>query len=72
MMRMIERSSAFKRDYKRIRAAPRYRKNLDSLISDVLKFLLADKSLPERNVDHSLSGNWHGYRVNVTSNLTFY
>jgi mRNA interferase YafQ len=61
-MRTIERSTAFKRDYKRIKTTPRYRKNLDSLLSDVLKFLLADKALPERNFDHSLSGNWHGYR----------
>ena len=61
-MRTIERSTAFKRDYKRIKANPRYRKNLDSLLTDILKFLLADKALPERNLDHSLSGNWHGYR----------
>lgn len=45
-----------------IEHSPRYRKNLDSLISDVLKFLLTDKFLPERNVDHTLSGNWHRYR----------
>ena len=61
-MRTIERSTAFKRDYKRIKATPRYRKDLDSLFSDVLKFLLADKALPEKYLDHSLSGNWHGYR----------
>lgn len=61
-MRTIERSTAFKRDYKRIKATPRYRKDLDSLLSDVLKLLLADKGLPEKNLDHSLSGNWHGYR----------
>lgn len=61
-MRMIERSTAFKRDYKRIKATPRYRKDLDSLISDILDFLLSDKTLPEQYLDHSLSGNWHGYR----------
>jgi mRNA interferase YafQ len=61
-MRTIEHSSAFKRVYKRIKATPRYRKNLDSLISDVLKNLLLDKPLLERNVDHPLSGNWHGYQ----------
>ena len=47
-MRTIERSSAFKRDYKRIKATPRYRKNLDSLISDILKLLLMNKPLPEK------------------------
>lgn len=61
-MRAIERSTAFKRDYKRIKATPRYRKNLDLLISDILKLLLEDKALPERNLDHSLGGNWQGYR----------
>ncbi len=61
-MRTIERSTAFKRDYKRIKATPCYRKNLDSLFSDILKFLLSDKALPEKNLDHALSGNWNGYR----------
>jgi mRNA interferase YafQ len=61
-MRTIERSSAFKRDYKRIKATPHYRKNLDPLISKVLEFLLVDEALPERNRDHALSGGWHGYR----------
>lgn len=61
-MRTIERSSAFKRDYKRIKAMPRYRINLETLLSDVLKLLLADKALPEKNLDHTLSGNWYGYR----------
>lgn len=61
-MRTIERSSAFKRDYKRIKATPRYSKNLDLLISNILECLLADKALPEKNCDHALSGAWHGYR----------
>lgn len=42
-MRTIERSSAFKRDYKRIKATPRFRKDLDTLLTEVLKLLLADK-----------------------------
>ena len=57
-MRMIERSTAFKRDYKRIKAMPRYNKNLDTLISNVLEFLLMDEPLPERNRDHVLGGDW--------------
>jgi len=61
-MRTIERSTAFKRDYKRIKATPRYSKNLDLLLSNVLDCLLTDKALPERNYDHVLSGNWLGYR----------
>jgi hypothetical protein len=35
MMRAIERSSAFKRDYKRIKAMPRHSKNLDILVSEI-------------------------------------
>jgi len=60
-MRTIERSSAFKRDYKRIKVTPRY-KNVDSLISGILELLVLDKSLPEKNCDHALSGDWSGYR----------
>ena len=66
-MRMIERSTAFKRDYKRIKKMPRYKNNLDSLISDILESLLIDKLLPEKYLDHSLSGNWYGQaRVKIS------
>lgn len=61
-MRMIERSTAFKRDYKRIKSSPRYRKDLDALIADILKYLLGDIPLPEKYLDHSLGGSWQGYR----------
>ncbi len=68
-MRMIDRSTAFKRDYKRIKATPRY-KDIDSLLSDILELLLADKALPEKNCDHTLSGEWNGYReCHVKPNL---
>jgi hypothetical protein len=40
-MRMIERSSAFKRDYKRAMATPRHSKDVDSLVSTVVVLLLA-------------------------------
>ena len=61
-MRTIERSGAFKRDYRRTRAAPRYGRDLDSLVSAVVEMLLADRPLPESNRDHALSGDWAGYR----------
>lgn len=61
-MRTIERSSLFKRDYKRIKSSPRYGKSLDSLLSEILELLLADKPLAEKNRDHALYGNWIGYR----------
>jgi mRNA interferase YafQ len=61
-MRTIERSSAFKRDYKRAKATPRHGKDVDSLVSAVVTLLLSDKSLPENNCDHALIGDWMGYR----------
>ena len=61
-MRTIERSSAFKRDFKKIQTAPTHKKNLNELLSNILKLLLADQILPKVNRDHALSGNWSGYR----------
>ena len=61
-MRTIERSSAFKRDYKRAKATPRRGKDLDSLVSSVVASLLSDQALPGNNRDHALSGDWVGYR----------
>jgi mRNA interferase YafQ len=61
-MRTIERSSAFKRDYKRAKSSPRHRKELDSLLSTLLTLLLSDRPLPATNRDHALSGAWLGYR----------
>jgi mRNA-degrading endonuclease YafQ of YafQ-DinJ toxin-antitoxin module len=42
-MRTIERSSAFKRDYKRVKTAPRQSKDADSLVSTSVALLLADE-----------------------------
>ena len=61
-MRTIERSSAFKRDYKRAKATARHNKHLDSLVSTVVALLLSDQVLPENSRDHALSGDWVGYR----------
>lgn len=61
-MRTIERASAFKRDYKRVKATPRHRKDIDALLSVVLEKLSADHPLPPRTHDHDLGGNWNGYR----------
>lgn len=60
-MRTIERSSAFKRDYKRVKATPRHR-NVDVLLTEVLSLLLDDQPLPASNRDHALSGDWARYR----------
>jgi len=61
-MRTIERSSQFKKDYKRIKASPRHRKDLDALLSSILLQLLADDALPVKNHDHELTGDWANYR----------
>jgi mRNA interferase YafQ len=61
-MRTIERSSAFKRDYKRAKATPRHGKDVESLVSTVVALLLSDPVLPESNRDHALIGEWADYR----------
>lgn len=61
-MRTIERATAFKRDYKRVKATPHHSKDVEKLISTVATLLLVDQILPENNRDHPLSGDWAGYR----------
>jgi mRNA interferase YafQ len=61
-MRTIERSSAFRRDYKRAKATPRHVRDLDSLLSAILSALLSDRPLPAASRDHTLAGGWAGYR----------
>lgn len=61
-MRTIERSSAFKRDYKRVKATPHHNKDVDTLLRGLLTLLVTDEALPAGNRDHALSGEWTGYR----------
>jgi mRNA interferase YafQ len=61
-MRTVEYSSAFRRDYKRVKAIPRYRGNLDAMLSALLELLVDDKSLPDGTHDHALKGEWADYR----------
>lgn len=61
-MRTIEYASQFKRDYKKAKRNPQYRR-IDSWLAPVLEDLASDRSLegpPLR--DHPLSGRWSGYR----------
>lgn len=60
-MRTIERSTTFKRDYKR-EAKGRYRSTLDDILVPVLVALASDKPLDPHYRDHDLSGAWAGYR----------
>ena len=60
-MRTIERTSAFKKDYKRVKATPRHR-DIESLLAEILRLLADDHSLAEKHSDHSLAGEWKDHR----------
>lgn len=60
-MRTIERSSLFKRDYKR-EAKGRYRSILDAELMTIFTLLIADHVLDTKYRDHELIGTWLGYR----------
>jgi mRNA interferase YafQ len=60
-MRTIERSSVFRRDYKR-ETKGQHRATLDGDLVPVLMALTNDKPLETRHRDHALSGEWSGYR----------
>ena len=60
-MRTIDRSSAFKRDYKR-EAKGLHKATLDTDLVPVLMALADDQPLEPRHRDHDLSGDWAGYR----------
>jgi len=61
-MRTIERSTAFRKDFRRVKSAPRHAGDVDALLTRVLALLLADAPLPETYRDHPLGGAWRGYR----------
>jgi len=60
-LRTIERSSAFKRDYKR-ETKGRYRTTLSDELKLVLLALVNDQTLDAKFRDHDLTGDWTGYR----------
>ena len=60
-MRTIERSTTFKRDYKR-ESKGRHRATLDADLTAVLAALANDQPLEPRLRDHDLSGDWASYR----------
>lgn len=54
----VKLTSQFKKDYKLA-----MKRGLDiSLLEDIIAKLALGESLPEKNRDHALSGNWNGYR----------
>ena len=60
-MRLIEQSTAFRRDYKRERKG-QFRASLDADLTAALSSLATDSPLEARLRDHALSGDWSGYR----------
>jgi len=60
-MRRIDRTNAFRRDFKREKRG-QHRRDLEALIAAAVSLLAEDKPLPERNRDHALAGEWHDFR----------
>lgn len=60
-MREIRYAGRFKRDYKREKSG-RHGKTLDTALLVVVRLLAADETLPRRNFDHPLSGDWTDHR----------
>jgi mRNA interferase YafQ len=60
-MRTIDRTTQFKKDYKR-EAKGQYRNSLNDDFNHILTLLLGDQTLPEKYKDHPLKGDWIGYR----------
>lgn len=61
-MRTIEYASAFKKDFRRVKATPRHQRDIDDLLGTVLSRLVHDEPLLPSYRDHDLTGNWAHYR----------
>jgi len=60
-MRTIERTTRFKRDYKR-EAKGRHKKTLDQNLLSAVTLLAEDAHLPASYRDHALTGDWQDHR----------
>ncbi len=60
-MRTIERTSQFKRDYKREAKGP-HRGSLKDDFVDVVNALAKDRALAPKYRDHALTGDWKDHR----------
>jgi mRNA interferase YafQ len=60
-MRTIERTTQFKRDYKR-EAKGQYRTTLDRDLIAIITALACDEPLAPKHRDHALSGDWKAFR----------
>ena len=60
-MRTIKYTGRFQRDYKREKAG-QHGKTLEAVLMAVVDLLATDATLPHRNFDHPLSGEWGDFR----------
>jgi mRNA interferase YafQ len=60
-MRKIEYTTAFRKDFKRVKKGP-HGPRLDALLAAVVDPLVDDKPLPPAKEDHPLSGEWDDCR----------
>jgi mRNA interferase YafQ len=60
-MRTIERTSVFKRDFKREKSG-QHKRDLETLFFTAICLLAEDKPLPEKNRDYALGGEWRDHR----------
>lgn len=60
-MRGIEKTTQFKKDYKREKKG-KYRGVLETLFVEVLVALANDNELAEKHRDHALTNNWSDHR----------
>ncbi|PCI28009.1 type II toxin-antitoxin system mRNA interferase toxin, RelE/StbE family [Candidatus Kaiserbacteria bacterium] len=60
-MRQIERTSKFKKDYKR-ELKGQHKDTLNDVFVEVVTSLASDLALDEKYRDHSLSGEWSDHR----------
>src|SRR5258708_38493138 len=60
-MRTIERTNAFRRDFKREKRGY-HRRDLEAVLTLAVSLLAEAKPLSERNRDHPLTGAWRHHR----------
>ena len=60
-MRTIERTNAFRSDFKREKRG-QHRRDLEAMVSSIVSLLVADTPLNEKHRDHALRGEWRDPR----------
>jgi len=60
-MRTIERTNIFKRDFKREKSG-QHKRDWETVVFTTISLLAEDKTLPQKNRDHALGGEWQDHR----------